>query len=260
MDSKLELELERVYKSLDGAYRLNPINPSVQHWSGGGDPYWPKTRENIIIQEKYRMVQQALNSGVSRWIDNAVKYLNSKDITNEYKEQFPQMYNYLTDRNNIPYESMERIHYEIVETITKCEESKEVIDKNDKKETEQKKIAKSWIEHYKKLDYDCNIFFLEIEKNHMKSKELYEEYFILKNLKQEYNKNNRLYNILYNNVESDVFLVHSAKTIINMRKTSELRFLEYLSNEKIQYIKKLIKGANPISCIGDKIEIEFKEL
>jgi hypothetical protein len=45
-----------------------------------------------------------------------------------------------------------------------------------------------------------------------------------------------------------------------MRKTSELRFLEYLSNEKIQYIKKLIKGANPISCIGDKIEIEFKEL
>ena len=93
MDSELELELERVYKSLDGTYRLNPINPFVQCWSGGGDKEWPKRREEIIIEQKCGMVQEALRSGVSRWIDNAVKYLNSKDITNEYKEQFPQMYN-----------------------------------------------------------------------------------------------------------------------------------------------------------------------
>lgn len=258
MDS--ELELERVYKSLDGTYSLNPSNPSLQHWSGGYDKEWPKRREEIIIEQKCRMVQEALRSGVSRWIDNAVKYLNSKDITNEYKEQFPQMYNYLTDRNNIPYESMKRIHYEIVETITKCEESKEVIDKNDKKETEQKKIAKSWIEHYKKLDYHCNMFFLEIEKNHMKSRELYEEYFTLKNFKQEYNKYNKLYDILYNNDESDIFLVYNAKQIRTMQETRQLNFLEYLSNTKIQYIKNLIKGIKPNSCIGDKIEIEFEEL
>ena len=255
-----EYELERVCKSLDGTYRLNPNNPSVMHWSGGGDNDWPKKRENIIIEQKYAMVQEALRYGVSRWIDNAVKYLNSKDITNEYKEQFPQMYNYLTDRNNIPYESMKRIHYEIVETITKCEESKEVIDKNDKKETEQKKIAKSWIEYYKKKDYDCNIFFLEIEKNHTKSRELYEEYFTLKNFKQEYNKYNKLYDILYNNNKSDILLVYNAKQIRNMRETTELRFLEYLSDKKIQYIKNLIKGTKPISCIGDKIEIVFEEL
>ena len=258
MDS--ELELNDVYKSLDGTYRLNPSNPSVQHWSGGGDNDWPKKRENIIIEQKYVMVKEALRNGVSRWIDNAVKYLNSKDITNEYKEQFPQMYNYLTDRNNIPYESMKRIHYEIVETITKCEESKEVIDKNDKNEAHQKKIAMSWIEYYKKKDYECNIFFLEIEKNHMKSRGLYEEYFTLKNFKQEYNKYNKLYNILYNNNKSDIFLVYDAKKIQNMRGTSELRFLEYLSIEKIQYIKNLIKVSNPISFIGDKIEIEFEEL
>jgi hypothetical protein len=255
-----ELELNDVYKSLDGTYRLNPSNPSVQHWSGGGDNDWPKKKENIIIEEKNKMVQEALRLGVSRWIDNAVKYLNSKDITNEYKEQFPQMYNYLTDRNNIPYESMKRINYEIVETITKCEESKEVIDKNDKNEAQQKKIAKSWIEYYKKKDYDCNIFFLEIEKNHMKSRELYEEYFTLKNFKQEYNKYNKLYDILYNNNNSDIFLVYNAKKIQNMRGTSELSFLEYLNIEKIQYIKNLIKVANPISFIGDKIEIEFEEL
>jgi len=259
VNAKLELN-DVYYKALNACYYgtnvLNPPIPPTNRFrldSAGGDNDWPQRREEIIAEEKRKMVKKALHYGVSRWIDNAVKYLNSKDITNEYKEQFPQMYNYLTDRNNIPYESMKRIHYEIVETITKCEESKEVVDK-------QKKLVKPWIEHYKKLDYDCNIFFLEIEKNHMKSKELYEEYFILKNLKQEYNKNNRLYNILYNNVESDVFLVHSAKTIINMRKTSELRFLEYLSNEKIQYIKKLIKGATHISCIGDKIEIQFEEL
>ena len=255
-----ELELERVYKSLDGTYRLNPTNPSVMHVSGLVDNEWPKKREIIIIEQKYAMVQEALRSGVSRWIDNAVKYLNSKDITNEYKEQFPQMYNYLTDRNNIPYESMGRIHYEIVETITKCEESKEVMEKKDKKETEQKKIAKSWIEHYKHADYHCNKFFLEIEKNHMKSRELYEEYFTLKNFKQEYNKCNKLYDILYNKDESDLFLVYNAKQILTMRGTIELRFLEYLNIKKIQYIKKLIKGENPISCIGDKIEIEFEEL
>jgi hypothetical protein len=256
-----ELELERVYKSLDGTYRLNPINPSVMHVSGLSDNEWPKKRENIIIEEKYRMVQQALNSGVSRWIDNAVKYLNSKDIANEYKEQFPQMYNYLTDRNNIPYESMESIHYKIVETITKCEESKEVIEKYNKKETEQKKIAKSLIEYYKQKDYFCSKLFLIIEKNRMKSKELYEEYFILKNLKQEYNKNNRLYKILYNNNNFIIDLsLYDGLEIKKMQGTRQLRFLEYLSNTKIQYIKNLIKGTKPISCIGDKIEIEFEEL
>lgn len=251
MDS--ELELNRVYKSLDGTYRLNPINPSVQICSKVSDNDLPKKREEIIIEQKYVMVQEALRNGVSRWIDNAVKYLNSKDITNEYKEQFPQMYNYLTDRNNIPYESMKRIHYEIVETITKCEESKEVIDKNDKKETYRKKKAKSWIEHYKKLDYHCNMFFLEIEKNHMKSRELYEEYFTLKNFKQKYNEYNKLYDILYNNDESDLFLVYNTKQILTMRGTIELKFLEYLSIEKIQYIKNLIIVANQKSCIGDKI-------
>ena len=64
------------------------------------------------------MITKALRDGVSRWIGNAVKYLNSKDITNEYEVQFPEMYNYLTYNNNIPYERMKRIHYEIVETIT----------------------------------------------------------------------------------------------------------------------------------------------
>ena len=44
-----------------------------------------------------------------------------------------------------------------------------------------------------------------------------------------------------------------AKKIQNMRGTSELRFLEYLSGEKIQYIKNLIIVANQNSCIGDKI-------
>ena len=37
---------------------------------------------------------------------------------------------------------------------------------------------------------------------------------------------------------------------------SELRFLEYLTNEKINHIKNLIKKTNPI-CIGEKIEIDF---
>jgi hypothetical protein len=262
MDSELELELERVYKSLDGTYRLNPINPSVQCWSGGGDKEWSKRREEIIIEQKCGMVQEALRSGVSRWIDNAVKYLNSKDITNEYKEQFPQMYNYLTDRNNIPYESMERIHYKIVETITKCEESnKEVIDKYNKKETEQKKIAKSLIKYYKKKDYYCSKLFLVIEKNRMKSKELYEEYNILKNLKQEYDKNNRLYKILYNHNNFIIdFSLYDGLEIKQMQGTRQLKFLEYLSNTKIQYIINLIKGKKPIACIGDKIEIEFEEL
>lgn len=250
-----ELELKRVGEALDGTYRLNPSNPCVQHWSGGGDPYWPQKREEIIIEQKNKMVQEALRNGVSRWIDNAVKYLNSKDnITNEYKEQFPQMYNYLTDRNNIPYELMKRIHYEIVETITKCEKSKQVIEKIKKIEDNEKEIAKKIIENYKKRDYYCNNLFLEIEKSHMKSRELYEEYFTLKNFKRDYNKNNILYAILYDNL--DIFLIANAKQIMSMRNTSELKFLEYLTVEKIKYINNLIKKTNPI-CIGKKIEIDF---
>jgi hypothetical protein len=131
--NEIELELNHVSKSLDGTYRLNPSNPYVQHWSGGGDPYWPQKREEIITEQKCRMVQEAFRNGVLRWINNALKYIETKDITNEYKQQFPQMYNYLTDINIIPYEKMtEQIHYKIVETIKKCEESKEVIEKRTK--------------------------------------------------------------------------------------------------------------------------------
>ena len=257
-DRAIELELKYVSESLDGTYRLNPSNPSVMYWSGGGNPYWPQEREKIIIEQKNKMVQEALRNGVSRWINNAVKYLNSKDITNEYKEQFPQMYNYLTDRNNIPYESIQRIHYEIVETITKCEKSKEVIEKIKKIEDNEKELAKKIIENYKKRDYYCNNLFLEIEKSHTKSRELYEEYFTLKKFKRDYNKNNKLYDILYDNSNSkNIFLISNAHRIINMG--SELKFLEYLTLEKIKYINNLIKKANPI-CIGEKIEINFEKI
>ena len=252
---EIELEVKRLGEALDGTYRLNPTNPSVQHWSGGGDPNWPKRREEIITEQKCLMVQMALNGFVSRWIDNAIKYIENNNITNEYKQQFPQMYNYLTDKNSIPYEKMNRIHYEIVETIEKCEESKEVIEKKKRFDDSQMELAKKWIEFWKKKDYECNILFLEIEKNHMKSRELYEEYFTLKNLKQDYNKNNNLYDILYNNSNTrNIFLISDVKRIMNMR--SELRFLEYLTNEKINHIKNLIKKTNPI-CIGEKIEIDF---
>ena len=77
--SEPELELKRVGEALDGTYRLNPSNPYVQCWSGDpGDPYWPQKREEIIIETKCRMVKDALRFGVSRWIDNAIKYLNTK--------------------------------------------------------------------------------------------------------------------------------------------------------------------------------------
>ena len=92
----------------------------------------------------------------------------------------------------------------------------------------------------------------------MKSRELYEEYFTLTNFKQDYNKNNKLYDILYDNL--DICLIYNAKQILRMRNTSELRFLEYLNNEKkIRYIKNLIKKTNPI-CIEEKIEIDFDTL
>ena len=117
-DDDIVLELKRVSKALDGTYSLNPISPTEQTWSGGGDPYWPQRREELVNSAKIMMITKALRDGVSRWIGNAVKYLNSKDITNEYEVQFPEMYNYLTYNNNIPYERMKRIHYEIVETIT----------------------------------------------------------------------------------------------------------------------------------------------
>ena len=164
----------------------------------------------------------------------------------------------MTYNNNIPYERMKRIHYEIVETITKCEESKEVIEKQKIYEDKQKELANKWIKKYKNLDYHCNILFLEIEKSHMKSRELYEEYFTLKKFKRDYNKNNKLYDILYDNL--DICLISNAKQILRMRNTSELRFLEYLNNEKkIRYIKNLIKKTNPI-CIEEKIEIDFYTL
>lgn len=259
-DRSIELELRDVSRALDGTYRLNPQCPSVQQWSGGGDPYWPQRREEIITQQKCDMIKEALRNGVSRWIDNAIKYIETKDITNEYKQQFPQMYNYLTDKNSIPYEIMvDIIHYKIVETIQTCEKSKEVTEKYKTFEDKQKELAKKWIEKYKKMDYDYNRLFLEIEKSHMKSKELYQEYITLKNLKRDYNKNNYLYDILYDN--NEISLRSNAERIIRMRNTNELKFLQYFTLEKVLYIVNLIKNPikkNPI-CIGENIEIEFFE-
>ena len=89
------LELENVSKSLDGTYLLNPICPSVQTWSGGGDPNWPKERERIINENKIRMAQNAMSNGVRKWCDNALNYLKKQDIVEDYKLQFPEIYNFI---------------------------------------------------------------------------------------------------------------------------------------------------------------------
>ena len=47
-DDDIVLELKRVSKALDGTYSLNPISPTEQTWSGGGDPYWPQRREELV--------------------------------------------------------------------------------------------------------------------------------------------------------------------------------------------------------------------
>lgn len=273
-DDKNEIELGTVSTELDGTYRLNPTNPNVMSWSGGGDQNWPKERERIITETKERMVKNALRAGVSRWISNAYQFIKFEDIIEEYKEQFPQMYSYLIYRKQIPYEKMSRIHYEIVETITHCKNSKQVIDKEKakeqiikaetmiyfnhylmvqefiEKENEQKIKAKTIIDFYKKKDFECNKLFLEIELNYMKTPELYEEYFILKNLKNLYNPNNRVYDILYStNIYDtsicDKFIRSYAKKLKNMRKTTDIKFLEYLDKEKINYIQDLLEKANP---------------
>lgn len=272
-DDGICIELSNISKELDGRDRLNPTCHSIQTCSGGGDPNWPKQRERIITETKTRMVKNALGRGVSRWINNAMDYLKINNIIDDYKEQFPQIYNYLIDRYNIPYEKMSRIHYDIVETITKCENSSQVKNKRkierdkEKIERDKEKIeAKKWIDYYKKKDYKCNMFFIEIEKNHTKSAELFEEYHILKNLKQSYNKNNLLYSILYKKYDEsdDGFwtindIIRDARNILRMRKTKELEFLEYLNSKKIKYIKSLILKANPIK-VGGEIKLEFEEL
>jgi hypothetical protein len=93
----------------------------------------------------------------------------------------------------------------------------------------------------------------------MKSRELYEEYFTLKNFKKEYNKNNKLYDMLYHN-HLEILLVSFARRIQSMRGTKELKFVEYLTAEKVQHVKNLIRAANPITFIGDNIKIDFEEL
>jgi hypothetical protein len=231
---------KRVTEALDGTYRLNPQNPSVMHCSGMPDTHWPLMRERIIEENKHRMAKDALLFGVSEWIDNAINYLNTKDIIDEYKQQFPEMYNYFIKQHTITYETMKTIHNRIDQSIINCENSKEVKDKRKKIEDEKKEKAKLLIEYYRNKDYDCNILFLEIEKNYMKSRKLYEEYFTLKTFKEKYNKNNKLYNILYNNFE-DHFLICNANLISSMHKTGELIFLQYLTVEKIKYIQNLIK-------------------
>jgi hypothetical protein len=237
----------------------------------------PKETRIIITKTKAEMVKDALRAGVSRWISNAYQFLESKHIIEEYKEQFPQMYSYLIYREQIPYEKMSNIHYEIVETITECKNSEQAIDKKNKKakeqiikaktmidfnhyeivqdiieKTENEQIikAKKIIDFYKKKDFECNKLFLEIELNYMKTPELYEEYFILKNLKNLYNPNNRVYDILYNtNIYDknicDIFITSYAKKLIKMQKTKDIRFLEYLDKEKINYIQDLLEKANP---------------
>ena len=249
-DNENKIEFGNVGNALNGTHRLNPTNPTVMSWSGGGDQNWPKERERIITETKSRMVKDALRHGVSRWIYNAYQFIESKHIIEEYKEQFPQMYSYLIYREKIPYEKMSRIHYEIVETITECKNSKQVIDKKNRKENEKIIKARSIIDFLKKKDFECNKLFLEIELNYMKTPELYEEYFILKNLKNLYNPNNRVYDILYNtNIYDtsicDIFITYYAEILINMQKTKDIRFLEYLDKEKIKYVQDLLEKANP---------------
>ena len=234
-------EIGRIYQEYErkiGSYRC----PAEVTYSGQDMSYWVKYREDLFNDYK----KKALNGISAEWIrliTNCKTILTSYeyDMFEEFKKVYPNMANYFNLKaNDITWDiagngdnNMMIFTY----CIIKCVLSQEALNKKNEKIRKQREIQQKQQEEQKlllyKKEFECAKLFDEIDKNKLKSSELYIEYKKIIEKKEQ----DRIFNIRTQN-SSDRFFRS------DIGRNDHCHFINYFTEDKKKYINRIIELVN----------------
>jgi len=202
------------YHNNMGTYRC----PAEQTSSGQDMSYWEKYR--ISVFEDYK--RDALRNIIPHWIrliSNCKKLLVSDkyDMFEEFKRGYPHLSCYFDCKEfswDIIGDSHDTNITTFIDCVVTCLLSKETENKQNEKIRKQQELRKKQEEEQKlllyKKEFECAKLFDEIDKNKLKSSELYVEYKKITEIKDK--------GVLYNR-----------------------EFINYFTEDKKKYIRVLIE-------------------
>lgn len=234
-------EIGRIYQEYErkiGSYRC----PAEVTYSGQDMSYWVKYREDLFNDYK----QVALNGIRVEWIrliKNCKNILTSYeyDMFEEFKKVYPNMANYFNFKeNDITWDiagSGDNNMMIFTDCTIKCVLSQEAVNKKNEKIQKQNEISRKYQEEQKlllyKKEFECARLFDEIDKNKLKSSELYVEYKKITEMK-----------------DKDVRLQISIDRISGCHYGRNHNFINYFTDDKKKYINGLIevvKNPTPVN-------------
>jgi len=243
-------EIGRIYQEYErkiGSYRC----PAEMTYSGQDMSCWVKYREDLFNNYK----QEALNSISKEWIrliTNCKTILTSYeyDMFEEFKKVYPNMANYFNLKaNDITWDiagSGDNNMMIFTDCIIKCVLSQEALNKKNEKIRKQREISIKYQEEQKlllyKKEFECAKLFDEIDKNKLKSSELYIEYKKISEKKEQ----DRIFNIRTQN-SSDRFFRS------DYGRNDNCHFINYFTEDKKKYINgliELVKNPTPVNNEG----------
>ena len=231
-------EIGRIYQEYErkiGSYSC----PAVMTYSGQDMSYWVKYREDLFNDYK----QVALNGIRVEWIrliKNCKNILTFYDMFEEFKKVYSNMANYFNFKeNDITWDiagSGDNNMMIFTDCTIKCVLSQEALNKRNEKNRKQREIQQKQQEEKKeeqklllyKKEFECAKLFDEIDKNKLKSLELYVEY---KKITQMKDKGIRLQNT-------------PGIPFRNDYEGCNIYFINYFTDDKKKYINGLIELVN----------------
>jgi hypothetical protein len=190
LDNKKQIlyKISEEHHRMRGSYRC----PAEMTHGGQDMSYWDKYRENLFNDYK----QKALNEIRVEWIrllKNCKTILTDHDydMFEEFKKVYPNVANYFNMKaSDITWDIAGEYGNNMknfIDCVIKCLLSQEALNKRNEKIRKQKEIRTISIEErrtllYKK-EYECIKILNELDKNKLKSPELYVEYKKITKLK-----------------------------------------------------------------------------
>ena len=240
LDSKQKIlyKISEEYHRMCGSYRC----PAEMTHGGQDMSYWVKYREDLFNDYK----QVALNSIRTEWIrliTNCKTILTSYeyDMFEEFKKVYPNMANYFNLKaNDITWDIAGEYGNNMgtfIDCVIKCVLSKEAAMKSSEKWKQKEILSRKYQEEqelllYKK-EFECMKLFDEIDKNKLKSSELYVEYKKITQMKDQ----DRIFNVRTQNSSDRLFRS-------DYGRNDHCHFINYFTEDKKKYINGLIELVN----------------
>jgi len=249
LDNKKQIlyKISEEHHRMRGSYRC----PAEMTSSGQDMSHWDKYREDLFNGYK----QKALNEIRVEWIrllKNCKTLLTDYDydMFEEFKKVYPNMASYFDFKaNDITWDIAGEYGNNMknfIDCVTKCVLSQEAANKKNEKILKQNEISRKYQEEQKlllyKKEFECAKLFDEIDKNKLKSSELYVEYKKITEKKEQ----DRIFNIRTQN-SSDRFFRS------DIGRNDHCHFINYFTEDKKKYINRLFELVNNPTPLNNEV-------